>query len=204
MKQAVWKLFEYNAVHLKQWRSNEGGAGEGVSRIGRQLYRGGNFELQMYFYYTNRGAHIYLSPGRQYRPPPPPHHHWSETTLQWNDSTKHFQFTLAPSPPPPPPPFNFFFIRPSHNHLLSSKHLNLSTDFPTKRTLRISDNVFILSVSPVTVIAVEFTVIINSLVQQTQTFCHRVSRISMATTFNRSCHWSRHSVNARVRTVASN
>ena len=24
------------------------------------LYRGGNFELQMYFDYTNRGAHIYI------------------------------------------------------------------------------------------------------------------------------------------------
>ena len=27
------------------------------------LYRGGNFELQIYFYYTNRGAAIYLAPG---------------------------------------------------------------------------------------------------------------------------------------------
>ena len=33
------------------------------STHGWHLYRGGNFKLKIYFYYTNRGAHIYLTPG---------------------------------------------------------------------------------------------------------------------------------------------
>ena len=45
----------------------EGGGGRGGWR-----YRGSNFDLQMYFYYTNRGANIYLAPGRQY----PLFRHW--------------------------------------------------------------------------------------------------------------------------------
>ena len=40
----------------KYCAKNSGAAKEGD----RHLYMGGNFELQMYFYYTNRGAHIYI------------------------------------------------------------------------------------------------------------------------------------------------
>ena len=40
-----------------------GGGGGGGGHPGRHLYRVGNFELQMYFCDTNRGAHIYLATG---------------------------------------------------------------------------------------------------------------------------------------------
>ena len=45
----------------EQWRSKGGGEGEGGRHLGQYLY-GGDIELQMYFYYTNRGVHIYLAP----------------------------------------------------------------------------------------------------------------------------------------------
>ena len=36
----------------------------------RHLYRDSNVELKMYFYYTQRGAHIYLAPGGNTPAPP--------------------------------------------------------------------------------------------------------------------------------------
>ena len=42
----------------------------GVGGEGRHLYRGGNFEPQMYVYYTNRGAH-YTWPEAALPPAPP-------------------------------------------------------------------------------------------------------------------------------------
>ena len=49
-----------------------GGGGEGV------VYRDGNFELKMHFYYTNRGAHIYLAQGAII----PLLHHWLDVYVQ--------------------------------------------------------------------------------------------------------------------------
>ena len=38
----------------------------GIRGEGRGALQGRQFLSQMYFYYTNGGAHIYLAPGRQY------------------------------------------------------------------------------------------------------------------------------------------
>ena len=34
-----------------------------ILAVAEQGVGGSNFELQMYFYYANRGAHVYLAPG---------------------------------------------------------------------------------------------------------------------------------------------
>ena len=43
-------------THMHEVAEQKGGREGG-------LYRSGNFDLQMYVYYTNRGAHVYLAPG---------------------------------------------------------------------------------------------------------------------------------------------
>ena len=43
-----------------QWRGKEGGGG---GARGEAALQGRQFRSQMYFYYTNRGAHIYLDSG---------------------------------------------------------------------------------------------------------------------------------------------
>ena len=50
----------FGGMHPIMYVISDGGGGGGG---GGGLYRGVNFGLQMYFYYTNRGAHIYLAPG---------------------------------------------------------------------------------------------------------------------------------------------
>ena len=50
------------------------GGGGGGGRSLRHLYRGRQFRSQIYFYYTNRGANIYIWL-RAAIPPAPPLHH---------------------------------------------------------------------------------------------------------------------------------
>ena len=63
----VEQIFEKNVI------GSSGGAKGGGWRAAARVasLQGRHFRSQMYFYYTNRGVHIYLAPGGNNPPDPP-------------------------------------------------------------------------------------------------------------------------------------